>query len=468
MSLSIPDDLWAHLCKFRNAPALMTTNRTATWGELLDDADSVASALYMQGVRPGDLVALWGTSEACTVRRLFAIWRAGAVAVPLNTRLPVAAAAHDLLDINCRFLLTDERPIDAPITRLSSEPCDQKIELPSFDARRPATALFTSGSSGAAKACLHTFGNHLFNALGANANMPFALGDCWLLSLPLHHVSGIAILFRAMITGAAVGVQDDKPLSSALAALPITHLSLVTTQLLRLLDDAACVKRLQQLKAILLGGSAIPEPLIRRAHDLRLAIFLTYGLTETASQVVTTRPNDDLNDLLAGGRPLPFRELKILDNEIWVRGQTLFRGYLQKEGLRSPMDADGWFATGDLGAMDAQGRLRVIGRRDNLFISGGENIYPEEIERALLRLPNVEQAVVVPLTDQAFGHRPALFLKLKGAEPLDLAVLRDELPGYKIPKIIFAWPEELPTGLKINRRFFIKRAQELFQSRDAK
>jgi O-succinylbenzoic acid--CoA ligase len=149
---------------------------------------------------------------------------------------------------------------------------------------------------------------------------------------------------------------------------------------------------------------------------------------------------------------LAHRQIKIDDEQqIWVRGATLFRGYVNGASISCPTDAEGWYGTGDLGRWDSQGRLIIIGRRDHLFISGGENIYPEEIERALLDLPGVLQAIVVPAADREFGQIPVAFVDGDHDQVTHWRrALAELLPKFKIPARYYPWPQH--EGLKPNRR----------------
>ncbi|HEX4993191.1 MAG TPA: hypothetical protein VFV45_08145, partial [Rubrobacteraceae bacterium] len=156
------------------------------------------------------------------------------------------------------------------------------------------------------------------------------------------------------------------------------------------------------------------------------------------------------------------------DGEILVRGETLFAGYIEGEAVDRPLDADGWFCTGDLGEVDENGYLRVQGRKDNLFVSGGENIQPEEIEEALIQLDGVEEAVVVPVSDPEFGERPVAFVRMgrRTVEPEALApALRQRLPGFKIPVAFHGWFEGTG-GMKVDRAAFEERARRLYRERE--
>jgi o-succinylbenzoate---CoA ligase len=226
---------------------------------------------------------------------------------------------------------------------------------------------------------------------------------------------------------------------------------------------------LRTLKAILLGGSAVPPSLVTRALEANLPIFTSYGLSEMGSQVTTTSPNDSAARLGSSGKVLNYRELTLsLESEILVRGKTRFLGYLTDSGMERPFDRDGWFATGDLGAIDADGYLTVLGRKDNLFVSGGENIQPEEVERALLEDQSVEEAIVVPVESAEFGFRPVAFVKMSSFPdhevPELLEALRAKLPGYKIPDRILPWPGHLASsGFKPSRVALRNLAHSLYE-----
>jgi o-succinylbenzoate---CoA ligase len=317
-------------------------------------------------------------------------------------------------------------------------------------------AILTSGSTGTPKASVLSQGNLCANAAASNDNIPVAPGDRWLLSLPLHHVAGLGILFRCLLGGGTVVIPDKA--SGILAAIRehgITHVSLVATQLFRLMESPEATEALRGLNTILLGGSAIPDALVRRAMALGLPVRRSYGLSEMATQVTTTRAVDPPEALFTSGRPLDPDAITLADDgEILVRGPCLFRGYLVDGRQESPATTDGWFATGDLGEWDAYGNLVVLGRKDNMFVSGGENIQPEEIERQLQAIDGVLEAVVVPVDDAEFGARPVAFVRTEGeldAEAL-LAALAVRLPRFKLPKAVLPWPKTGPdAGMKVSR-----------------
>ena len=243
-------------------------------------------------------------------------------------------------------------------------------------------------------------------------------------------------------------------LSAVIAHERPDYLSLVPTQLWRLLQQPECLPALRAARGILIGGAAVPDSLLERASQLELPLHVSYGATEMSSHICTTTAGATRSELLTAGRLLPWRELKLApDGEIQLRGPTRFSGYYHQGQLEQPFDAEGWFNSGDLGCWTPEGWLRVLGRKDYRFICGGENVQPEQIEQALLRLPGVIQAVVVPLADPEYGQRPVAFVESLDFNPSHLRVaLREQLPGYLIPRQFLAWPAESGFGLKFNRR----------------
>ena len=428
-----------------------------------------AAAVRLGELEAGSRVALYLQRDERYVALLLALIRAGHVACPLSDRVPSRGVAPLLERAACSALISDDEELlrTAGANLLRPKPEDllregqQFAEPADIPLGRPATIIFTSGSTGVPKAALHTFGNHYHSALGSNANIALMPGDRWLHSLPLYHVGGLSILFRCLLAGATVALpQQGTPPGEAIAGFGATHVSLVSTQLLRLLREDA---NRGGLEAVLMGGGPIPASLVDEAVARGLPVHTSYGLTEMASQVTTTPPGASLEELRTAGRVLPHREVAISGSgEILVRGQTLFAGYVEGERLNRPLDAEGWFHTGDLGELDDNIYLRVRGRMDNLFVSGGENVQPEEIEEALYRLEGIEEAVVVPVPDEEFGARPVAFIRTDDLEPGDLAhELEPVLPRFKIPISFHPWPEEAPRGMKVDRAALRERVLRL-------
>lgn len=473
-------------------PAVVRGDRVLSFAELQRRVAAAAAALGQAGCAPGERVAVLAPNSPDYLVWLLALLRLGAVCCPMNTRLPNRTAAELLRRIDCRKLVVrvpDEQELGDHATLIrgrdlaaagASPVADTHMDLAGShagsdraaadnplaeDARgspmplgRAATIVFTSGSTGAPKAVLHSYGNHYYNALGSNRNLPLAAGDRWLLDLPLYHVGGLGILFRCLLAGAAVVMPDrGETLDAVLNRYRVTHLSVVATQLHRLLQQPESV-RYPSLRCVILGGSPVPLKLLQRAGARGLPVFASYGCTEMASQVATTGPGSTPAQRLTSGKLLPYRRLRIGDEgEIQLAGETLFMGYVEGEGLRRPLTSDGWFATGDLGRVGEDGYLTVVGRRDNRFFSGGETIHPEEIERALTDHDGVDRAVVAPIPDEEFGQRCVAFVQTRGERPDAAALaawLGRTLPRYKVPDAFYQWPETDAHDFKVDRARF--------------
>jgi o-succinylbenzoate---CoA ligase len=469
----VPCPLQAMASHIPAAAALIDPQGVFSWRDLHACVSAMAALLDGAGLRKGDIAAIALPPGPACPMVVMAMIRKGVIAFPIDPRFPEAYRSEILDRVHAAAIIVskDASPgeglVSIPLDRLMVKrpplPPDEEIWL-SLDA--PATLVLTSGSSGAPKAALHSFGNHYHSALRSNANIALGPEDRWLMSLPMYHVAGLGVWFRCLLGGAAVLFPGlGQSLDEALREYPPTHLSLVATQLYRLLRDPEILPLLRGMKAILLGGSGIPAALLHEAHAADLPIFTSYGLTEMATQVTTTAPGDPLDRLLTSGRPLSPDSLRISpEAEIQVRGETLFLGYIEGDTLLRPLQEDGWFATGDCGFIDEAGYLQVTGRRDNMFIAGGENIQPEEIEAALCRIDGVLEAVVTPVPHAEFGNTPAAFLRLAEGVALDGAFLSAQLAGclpkFKVPRYYFAWPEiAIPDGGKIPRRAFCEEAR---------
>jgi O-succinylbenzoic acid--CoA ligase len=429
--------LYEHAHATPHKPALITDERTWSYSELDEAVHALCHFLRETGVKKQQRVAFVAHTEVPTLLLFFALFRLGAIACPLSFRLPEEQISAALKQLKVASLLC---PHALCLRGKKGSFTPHSISLHS-----PATLLFTSGSTGTPKIACHTLGNHYYSALGAVQALRVDSSSRWLLSLPLFHVGGIAILFRCFQQGASVALSK-KPLEQALFEHEITHASLVPTQLYRLLQRED--RQLSSsLKCLVLGGAPVPPTLLERALREDLPVYTTYGMTEMSSMVTLCEAKPGTHV----GKALPFRELKIDgESEIWVRGETLFMGYWDPV-TESTAGADGWFPTKDRGRWTPEGNLEVLGRTDRLFISGGENIQPEEIERALCAIAGIGQATVLPVPDPEFGHRPVAFIEDEtGAHTLESirAALRASLPSFMHPIRLLPYGE-IP-GIKPN------------------
>jgi len=453
-------DLVATAAKtFRDNPALVTEKKTLSFRDLETAAVRIAQNFSRHGIRKGDVVALCMPNSPELVLLLLALLNAEAVSAPLNYRFPAPRLQALLNRLNPSLLIGQETltgTLSSPV-KLTPEEILEEIDTEITAPRQfnssttqhlnnstpqqlntPLSVIHTSSSSGNPKAALHSLGNHYYNALGSNENIPFAPGDCWLLSLPLFHIGGYAMLFRSLLGGGALAVAEPgTTIRNTLHNFQLSHLSLVPTQLYRMLDDEDTLKKLQRLKAILLGGSSVEPALLAGASKAGLPVYLTYGSTEMSSQIATTTGP---TSTITAGKVLAHRELSIgADNEILVKGPCLFQGYLSGKAPLLATDTSGWYHTGDTGILSPDGELQITGRIDNMFISGGENIHPEEIERALCSLTGIRRAIVVPVSDPEYGLRPKAYIEIAENAPNDQEItdiLSREIGKLKTPVAI--------------------------------
>lgn len=431
-------------------PALWNAGITFSYRQLDARLNALQQQLRQAGIQSGDHLFISSKNSSELVMLLWACWREQIICCPVNPAFPVTR--QQVLQQQVRATCCWPSPgLQFDFSKEIS--ADNDCQL---DEDQLSDLIFTSGSSGQPKVVTHRLGNHLANAHGSA--VPISTGDGWLLSLPLYHVGGLAILFRCFLAGACVVMpQPELSLAELLQLAPVTHLSLVPTQLYRLLQQPDFHFAATRVQHLLLGGAPLPDSLIAACHEQQLHPWVSYGLSEMASQVCTTPAGQP--GLV--GKALAGREVMLRNGEICVRGKTLFAGYYQADGsLLLPLDKEGWFHTGDAGHWQSDS-LVITGRIDNQFISGGENIQPEQIEQQLLQHPAVAQAIVVPVPDEEWGMRCACFIDWQqpAISYSDLTDwLRQYLPAYMLPKQWLPWPE-LPSGqLKIQRAEFKKLA----------
>lgn len=436
---------WLHwAAEHPHKTALHHEDEAIGWSALAACIEKRAQGFYAQGVRHDSGVALRGKNNLDLLLAYLAALRCGARVLPLNPQLPDDLIAQLLPKLNIGFVHAEDNTWPHPLTTLRFVDDTSINDLPRWDGSRPATLTLTSASTGLPKAAVHNLNAHLENAEGTLAAMHYSSEDCWLLSLPLFHVSGQGIVWRWLAQGAAIAVRRMHPLAHALRNC--SHASLVPTQLIRLLDEPS---EKTTLKEVLLGGTMIPVELVQRARKANITCWCGYGLTEMAS-TVCAKPADDLPGV---GTALPGREIKIVEEEICLRGAGMALGYWQSGEILPFTDSEGWLHTRDRGIFE-RNELRILGRLDNLFFSGGEGIQPEDIERALLQHPQIQQAFIVPIDDREFGQRPVAVIEKENALSFDAIHewLSTRIARFQQPVAYYLFPESLKTGaIKIAR-----------------
>ena len=428
-----------------DAPAVITDQTTYTYQQLHEQIDRTARWLQKKGVKTGQRIAFIAKNKPETLLLFFALARLAATSCPISTRMPMEQLPDYLTRIAASFYVD--------IDTFSSQPTAQSLGA-FFVEKTPLFSLISSsGSSSSPKLIAHTLDNFYYSALGSNLTLTLSRKDQWLMSLPLYHVGGIAIAFRCFLAGASI-VFSEYPLSESIPRHQISHVSLVPTQLYRLLYKVPSLS-LPFLKAALIGGAPLSSSLFQEAIQKGLPIFPTYGMTEMSSQI-TMDSNSPIGNKLTAGLLLPYRELKISeDGEIYVKGPTLFQGYCTDRNQIECPTWEGWFTTQDLGSLDPDGNLVIHGRKDQMFISGGENIHPEMIERYLSELPGVIQSFIIPILDIEFGQRPVAFIHIDGTlysvEEIKER-LKAQIPSFCMPVKVFPLPAVHAMQNKVSRK----------------
>lgn len=445
-----------------NLPALILPERgqTFTYAELDTLTNRLAAALHTRGLRPGARLGAWLDNSPEYVALIHAALRLGLTLVPLNRRLTDSERAWQIEAAACQEIITPDHALWHSLPQHTAP-----LPVARLATGAPVTLMFTSGTTGRPKGALLTLENHLAAANASSQRLGTRHGERWLLSLPLYHIGGMSILFRACHDGLTVVLQDafDAPAAYRLLWDEHIHLvSLVPTMLHRLMPLIEQEGVPPTLRLILLGGAAAPPNLLSRALATGLPIALTYGLTESCAQATTALPTEVQRKPGSVGKPLPGMRLRILDElgqpcapgkvgEIVLRGPSVMRGY---DG--HPPLPGGTLRTGDLGYLDDDNDLWVLTRRTDLIVTGGENVYPEEVERALLTHPAVSEACVVGLPDPEWGQRVAAAVVLHTPCPTDdlLTHLRTQLAGYKLPRqvaVVTSLPRTASGKLMRNR-----------------
>ncbi len=401
--------------------ALIADGSEVTYAELEAEATWVARRLAAQGVRRGSIVAMTMHARREQVVLIHALMKLGAVLLPLSPRLSAEERAG--------VIAVEEPAVDLED---AGELTQTEADLPllgEHDMDDLACRVMTSGSTGAPDPVGLTYGNFLWNSVGSAFNIGVEPQDRWLCCLPLSHISGLGIVMRSVIYGTAAVIHDGfdvDRVGEALEREGITVVSLVATMLTRLLDAGA---DLSGPRAILIGGGPVPEEPLEEAIGRGATVVQTYGLTETCSQVTTLAPADAKRKLGSAGRPLLTTHLRIQEGEILVQGPTVAPGRA---------DADGWLHTGDLGRIDEEGFLYVDDRIDDMIVSGGENIVPAEVEKVLLRHPEVADAAVVGREDPEWQQAVTAIVVLEDGSEATPDELRrhcaESLAGFKVPK----------------------------------
>ena len=463
-ALELPDWLDAAAHSQPNRLALSFADNRWTYSELRQSVRRTASILTQTSAGIPGRIGILSANRPGFVFAVHAATRMMVPFVPLNWRQTSEEIAWQLQDASVTVLVVDEEhsalaaaaSAGLPVNIVSIEDLEQAPDVSSAENRaltidlgREAAVVYTSGTSGRPKGARISYGNLWFSAIASKLHLGHRTDDIWLAAMPLFHVGGLSILFRAVIGARPVVLHERFDPERMLTAVDdgATLVSVVPTMLQRMLEVRGDVPWPPTLRCVLVGGSSTPSRLIEASVRLGIPVTPTYGLTESTSQVTTLLPDEMASRPTSSGLPLPLTQVRVVSStgdampgetgSIEVRGPTVFTGYLGEDDELSGITSDGWFQTGDAGYLDAAGYLYVVERRDDLIVSGGENIYPSEIERVLREHPSVADAGVIGWADEYWGSRPVAGIVWQGDPDIAIDELtglcQEQLAAYKIP-----------------------------------
>ncbi|TKD69164.1 o-succinylbenzoate--CoA ligase [Pseudalkalibacillus hwajinpoensis] len=452
--------------------AIIENGTQVTYKELQKKSVEVANGLRAEGIDKGQHIGFFMQNSLEAAVCLHALMYIGAVIVPLNHRLTAAELSFQLDDAELTYVIADDELVGKTTDALN----DSNVSLLVYQQVKPGsqdlsklevtieldqlhTIMYTSGTTGKPKGVMLTYGNHWWSAISSSLNLGHDVHDRWLCAVPMFHMSGLSILLRSVIYGITMIIKprfEPHVVNQSIQQEGVTIVSVVSAMLSRMLDDLGGASYPSTLRCVLLGGGPAPYPLLTTCERKGIPVFQTFGMTETASQLVTLSPEYMLLKQGSAGKALFPSEVLISDNdnvlspgehgEILVKGPTVTSGYWKRNEATHEALRNGWLHTGDIGYMDEDGFLFVLDRRKDLIISGGENVYPAEIESALLEHHAVKDAGVTGIQDEKWGEVPVAFVvkdELDLSSDALLAFLSERLASYKLPKWI-SFVDELP------------------------
>ncbi len=479
---------WARLTPKKVALIDRVRGARATYRDIDEAAQRWMTLLAERGVLRGDRVALLSMNRIEVIGLFYGCARLGAALVPLNWRLAepelmrvVSDARVALLVGEARFASVGHEIAQAPWLDLDTAAATLPGIAPApriapgteeIDAESAALILYTSGSTGKPKGAILSNRQLLFNALATTTgwqlgaydigpvSTPFFHTGGWnVIAIPLWTVGGTVVMFDAFEPARFLDALDDERCTIAFA---------VPTQFMMMCGEPGFGRPLPHLRNFMSGGAALSQSLAGRVRAAGYAIRQGFGMTEFGPNCFAISGEAAIAKPESVGWPSPFVEIRLVDEqghdvndgtvgEIWLRGPQLFSGYLfDAESTAAVMTADGWYRSGDLAMRDADGAFSIRGRRKHIFISGGENVFPGEVEAALAECAGVGEAVVIGVADDRWGEVGHAFLFPRSGAAINgatvMAELRKRLAAYKVPKhvTILADPPRLASG-KIDR-----------------
>lgn len=421
--------------------------------------------MYASVISPNEKrVALFSQNSKEMYFSILALWELGKELVLLNTHLSLKEINYQLRDAQVNqvvvsvgemLFLSELKAVGIIAMTLSFESNTRgSFESISYEATSIASIMYTSGTTGKPKGVLQLFDNHLASALTTKESMGLTEEDCWLCAVPMFHISGLSTIIRQLVIGCSLRLYEkfnQQQLTNDLVAGKGTVISVVSMMLESLLAYYPTTGYSQVFRMMLLGGGPVSLKTLNECNLRGISVIQSYGMTETCSQVVALSSEKSLAKIGSAGKPLAGIEIKIIDNdnltcppnqigEIALKGKNIAKHYLNEDKKSFKLqNLDGWFATGDLGYLDEEGFLYVVSRLSELIISGGENIYPAEVEHVIQEINGVKEVAVVGEPDKKWGLIPVAYITRE--EPLTAVeiqqIANQSLAKYKVPAKIY-------------------------------
>lgn len=457
--------------------SIIQSDTSISYKELFKKANQIAFALSKEGINKTDYVALLINDQLEFITSVIALWYLGAVPVPLNTKLLDEEIYSIVDEHNFKFLVTDSRKNfgvsfeslslggKREIKNVSHKDTKSQSFLiinlsnltlafrsvstyPIPDINNDAVVIFTSGSSGRPKGVVHTFSSLINSIEYGNEILNHKENDRWLASLPFYHIGGFQIICRSLFYGCSIIIPESlqtNHLADAVLKHKPTYLSLVSTQLDRLINQKIIPDK--SLKVSLIGGGFVDDELMFEADKLGWKPYRVYGSTETASMITAISANEIKSKPQSAGKP--FNDVEIIlsnESEILIKSKSLFKKYLNDENETNLKLRNNFYHSGDLGFIDDDGYLFIEARRNDLIVTGGENVNPFEVEKSLLELSYIKEACVFPKQNKIWGQIVAAAVVCTESSVEEKTIkefLKQKLAGYKIPKQFF-FVDKLP------------------------
>lgn len=452
-----------------NQIAIDDGNERLSFAELKKQVEVLVGKI--DHLNPGSRVGILATNTLMSYKLSLAIMCSGRTIVWLNWRLAGEELERQIKDSGLQLCLVENSlwrsGMTDPFKSYSAfliTSADPGELIPVFKSNWVASIMYTSGTTGKPKGVLQTFGNHFYSAVSSALNLGLSSADKWLCVAPIFHISGFSIIMRGLIYGMTVRLVEKfraEELERILANETVTIMSVVPFMLKKLIQqqNKTNTHYNSAFRCMLLGGGTIDRETLEACLQQSIPVVQCYGMTETCSQIVALRSADALLKLGSVGQPLFSTQLKLSkDGEILLKTPALTPGYLNLPDKLPSKMIDGWYRTGDIGHLDKEGYLYIDGRADEMLISGGENIFPQEVEQVYQRYPQINEVAVVGQNDSVWGQVPVAFVvsdrRLSPTKLINYGY--EHLARYKVPQH-YIFVSELPKNASGKIRRFMLR-----------